>query len=115
MRKNQDERKSAGRGTATLADETVASVVLLGVRATEKAYVRNTLGQYVFTVSRNATKPQIRRAVESAYDVTVLSVNTGRLPGKKRGSVGRRGSTKAVKKAVVTLSKGSSLELFKGI
>jgi large subunit ribosomal protein L23 len=107
--------KPSKRGPVTLADETLAANILRGARTTEKSYVLNALGQYVFTVAGDATKPEVRRAVETAYGVSVLSVNVSRLPGKKKGFGSRRGMTKSVKKAIVTLPKGTELELFKGI
>ncbi len=121
MQKTGDEKKdvkasgSAGRSVVTPADERLAASVLRGARMTEKSYVLNALGQYVFSVSGDATKRQVRRAVEAAYGISVLSVNMSRLPGKKKGFGGRRGTTRAMKKAIVTLPKGTELELFKGI
>lgn len=114
-KKETPEKKVVKRGNATPADEAGATRVLRAARMTEKSYVLNALGKYVFTVSADATKAQVRRAVETAYGVPVLSVNMSRLPGKRKGFGGRRGVTKSVKKAVVTLPKGTDLELFKGI
>lgn len=121
MKKTTDEKKGSAskkavkREVSSSVDEAVVTNVLRAARMTEKSYVLNALGQYVFSVSADATKTQVRRAVESAYGVSVLSVNMSRLPGKKKGFGGRRGSTKSVKKAIVTLPKGTELELFKGI
>ncbi len=65
----------------------------------------------VLKVDKNANKVQIRQAVESAFGVKVKSVNTVNVrPKKKR--VGRyEGTTKAYKKAIVTLAEGSELDL----
>lgn len=65
----------------------------------------------VLKVDKNANKVQIRQAVESAFGVKVKSVNTVNVrPKKKR--VGRyEGTTKAHKKAIVTLAEGSELDL----
>ena len=114
-KKETPEHKTVKRGAVSLEDETRATRVLRAARMTEKSYVLNSLGQYVFSVSGDATKTDVRRAVEAAYGVPVLSVNMSRLPGKRKGFGGRRGSTKSVKKAIVTLPKGTDLELFKGI
>lgn len=64
-----------------------------------------------FKVSKNANKVQIRQAVEEAFGVKVTNVNTINVrPKKKR--VGRyEGTTKAYKKAIVTLAEGSKLDL----
>ncbi len=65
----------------------------------------------VLKVSRDANKIEIRQAVEKAFDVKVTNVNTVNVrPKKKR--VGRyEGTTKAYKKAIITLAKGSKIEL----
>ncbi len=65
----------------------------------------------VLKVDKNANKVQIRQAVENAFDVKVKNVNTINVrPKKKR--VGRyEGTTKAYKKAIVTLAEGSELDL----
>lgn len=65
----------------------------------------------VLEVAKDANKIQIRQAVESAFGVKVKSVNTVNVrPKKKR--VGRyTGTTKAYKKAIVTLAEGSTLDL----
>lgn len=65
----------------------------------------------VLKVDKNANKVQIRQAVESAFGVKVKNVNTVNVrPKKKR--VGRyEGTTKAYKKAIVTLAEGSELDL----
>lgn len=65
----------------------------------------------VLKVSKEANKVQIRQAVEAAFNVKVSSVNTINVrPKKKR--VGRyEGTTKAYKKAIVTLAEGSELDL----
>lgn len=87
---------------------------LLKPRITEKAYALNGANQFVFEVSRDAHKSVIARAVQEAYGVDVLDVRTVNLPAKtkvfgRRGTTGRRN---AVKKAIVTLKEGQSIELF---
>ena len=64
-----------------------------------------------------ATKPEIKRAVELAFEVTVESVNTLRVRGRRpRGAFGRRaGNLPFKKKAIVTLATGDSIELFEGV
>ena len=66
---------------------------------------------YTFKVAAYATKPQIKKAIERAFGVTVVSVNTLNTKSKKR-RVGRYpGKTKTYKKAIVTLDKDSKIEL----
>lgn len=79
---------------------------------TEKGTLQMELGKYVFDVLPKATKPEIKAAIESLFDVTVTKVNTLTLPRKKR-RVGRFMGYKAqYKRAIVTLKEGDSIVLF---
>lgn len=90
--------------------------VLLRPILTEKGnYQVDKLGQYTFEVSTRANKIQVREAVETAFKVTVLDVSIMNIRGKQR-RVGRRvGTTKAWKKAIVTLAPGQSISFFEGV
>ncbi len=79
---------------------------------TEKATRQMEENKYVFDVLPKATKPEIKAAIESLFDVSVTSVNTLKLPRKKR-RVGRYIGYKAqYKRAIVTLKEGDSITLF---
>ena len=79
---------------------------------TEKGTIQRELNKYVFDVLPTATKPDIRAAVESLFDVTVVKVNTLKLPRKKR-RVGRfEGYKTQYKRAIVTLKDGDTIALF---
>ena len=81
---------------------------------TEKATLQMEENKYVFDVLPQATKPEIKAAIESLFDVTVTSVNTLKLPRKQR-RVGRFiGYKPRYKRAIVTLQEGDSIysELF---
>ncbi len=81
---------------------------------TEKATLQMEENKSVFDVLPQATKPEIKAAIESLFDVTVTSVNTLKLPRKKR-RVGRFiGYKPQYKRAIVTLQEGDSIysELF---
>jgi large subunit ribosomal protein L23 len=96
----------------SVRDKALATAVLLRPRITEKAYALNALNQYVFQVTPKATKTEIKKAVEAAYGVTVLSVAITKLPGKKK-NIGRRiGERSGVRKAVVRLKAGETITLF---
>lgn len=83
---------------------------------TEKAMLAADFdNQYTFEVAMQANKPMIRDAVEQAFDVDVLKVNTMIMPGKPRRWGRRVSYTPAWKKAVVTLAPGQSIELFEGV
>lgn len=79
---------------------------------TEKATRLLEDNQYVFDVVPKATKPEIKAAIESLFDVKVTSVNTLR-PAKKKRRVGRFVGFKPLyKRAIVTLKEGDSIALF---
>jgi len=83
---------------------------------TEKSTMLGAQNKYVFEVAPAANKPQIKEAVEKAFDVTVTAVNTSVVRGKIR-RFGRRtgGQQPSWKKAIVTLVPGDQIELFEGI
>ena len=82
---------------------------------TEKSTGMQSRNRYVFEVPRRATKHQIKEAVQLAFDVTVLKVNTMNVRGKRK-RYGQRFSTKpSWKKAIVTLSANDSITLFEGV
>ncbi|NET56324.1 MAG: 50S ribosomal protein L23 [Symploca sp. SIO2E6] len=89
----------------------LADLVLRPI-VTEKATILLEQNKYVFEVIPKATKPEIKAAIESLFEVKVVGVNTLRLPRKKR-RVGRFiGYKPQYKRAVVTLAAGDSITLF---
>ncbi|MBE9077635.1 50S ribosomal protein L23 [Romeria aff. gracilis LEGE 07310] len=79
---------------------------------TEKATLLLENNQYTFEVAPKATKPQIKAAVESLFDVKVQGVSTLNPPRKKR-RVGRfMGYRPVYKRAIVTLAPGDTITLF---
>ena len=88
--------------------------VIIEPVVSEKSYALLEEGVYTFIVHPSATKPEIRDAVETIFDVTVLKVNTQNRKGKRMrnrrtGVYGQRSSTK---RALVTLAEGDSIDLF---
>jgi large subunit ribosomal protein L23 len=81
---------------------------------TEKSTLLGESGRYVFEVRKDATKPQIKRAVEAAFDVTVVNVNTLMVHGKTKRYGPRPTTGPSRKKAIVTLRAGESIQLFEG-
>jgi large subunit ribosomal protein L23 len=77
------------------------------------------LGQYGFVVNRKANKVEVKQAIEKMYGVNVQSVNTMIIPGKKRSRNTKSkfivGRTSAVKKAIVTLAKGETIDFYSNI
>ena len=82
---------------------------------TEKATVASESNQFVFRVARNATKPQIKAAVEKLFDVKVTAVNTLVRKGKTKAFRGIRGRQQDVKKAIVTLRDGDRIDVTTGL
>jgi len=68
--------------------------------------------KYVFEVATDANKIQIKKAIEELFKVDVTKVRTMRIPGKNKRVRFHIGRTPEWKKAVVTLKKGDSIELF---
>jgi large subunit ribosomal protein L23 len=80
----------------------------------EKSYAGIEHNRYTFEVHKSARKPEIADAVAAVFNVTVVSVNTMNVPGKKRRLRASQGMTRTWKKAVVTLKQGDTIEFFEG-
>ena len=72
-------------------------------------------GKYTFEVAPDATKVEIRHAVEKLFDVKVKSVRTMNMPGKKRRLGRSLGRKPHWKKAVVEMAEGEMIEMFEGV
>ena len=82
---------------------------------TEKATIASESNQFVFRVARNATKPQIKAAIEKLFDVKVTAVNTLLRKGKRKVFRGVRGRQQDMKKAIVTLADGYRIDMTTGL
>jgi large subunit ribosomal protein L23 len=82
---------------------------------TEKSTLASERGQVVFRVPLEATKPEIAEAVETLFKVKVKAVNTLRVKGKNKAFRGRPFTRSTVKKAVVTLEEGHSIDVTTGL
>ena len=82
---------------------------------TEKSTRISELNQFVFRVLPDATKPEIKVAVEKLFSVKVDAVNTLNVKGKVKMFRGRRGKRSDFKKAVVTLAEGQKIDVTTGI
>ncbi len=89
--------------------------VIVAPVITEKATFASELNKVVFKVRKDATKPQIKAAVEGLFDVKVESVNTLVRKGKTKVFRGTRGQQSDVKKAVVTLAEGHRIDVTTGL
>jgi large subunit ribosomal protein L23 len=89
--------------------------VIVSPVITEKATALSEQNKVVFRVSPDATKTAIKAAVERLFDVKVVSVNTLVTKGKEKIFRGRKGRRSDVKKAVVTLAEGQSIDVTTGL
>ena len=85
--------------------------IIIAPVITEKSNANRVNNVYTFKVADNANKIQIKKAIEEAFGVTVVKVNTLNTKSKKK-RVGRyTGKTKTYKKAFITLKDGDSIEM----
>jgi large subunit ribosomal protein L23 len=88
---------------------------ILSPLVTEKATALSERNQVVFKVAIDATKPEIKAAVEGLFGVKVLAVNTMVVKGKTKRFRGREGQRSDWKKAMVRLAEGQSIDLTTGL
>ena len=87
------------------------SDVIIAPVITEKSMMERSNNVYTFKVAKDATKDEIKNAVEKAFNTSVKSVNTLNTKSKKRRVGKYAGKTKTYKKAIVTLKDGASIEI----
>ena len=82
---------------------------------TEKSTLLQDDDRYTFEVAKSATKHQIKEAVEEAFNVRVLRVNTMMVRGRRRRMGPRFSTSRSWKKAVVQVAPGNSITIFEGV
>mgnify|MGYP001078152543 CR=1 FL=1 len=82
---------------------------------TEKSTLLQEQGRYTFEVAPSATKLQIKQAVEEAFNVEVVRVNTMNVRGKMKRFGPRLAAKPAWKKAIVQLAPGNTITIFEGV
>jgi large subunit ribosomal protein L23 len=82
---------------------------------TEKSTKASEHNKVVFNVARQATKADVKAAVEALFKVKVTAVNTLNRKGKNRRFRGFKGRTSDVKRAIVTLAEGQSIDVTTGL
>lgn len=95
--------------TASLYDVIVAPVI------TEKTTAVSEHNQVVFKVRKDATKAEIKSAVEKLFDVKVVAVNTLIRKGKSKRFRGIAGRQNSIKKAIVRLAEGEKIDVTMGV
>ena len=94
---------------------TGVSDVIVKPLITEKSATLASAGQYVFVVRKNANRIEVRSAIKSMYGITPVSVNISNVRGKRVRFGRRRGKRKDWKKAIVTLPKGKTINVYEGV
>ncbi|MGF1477166.1 MAG: 50S ribosomal protein L23 [Geminicoccaceae bacterium] len=89
--------------------------IILSPVITEKSTLGGEHNQVTFRVRNEATKPEIRTAIEALFGVKVKKVNTLNQNGKTKRFRGQLGKRKDVKKAIVTLEEGHNIDVTTGI
>ncbi|MEN2787441.1 50S ribosomal protein L23 [Sphingomonas qilianensis] len=89
--------------------------VIVAPHITEKATLLSENNAVVFRVSNDATKPEIKAAVEALFSVKVLGVNTIVQKGKTKKWKGVPYTKSDIKKAIVTLADGQSIDVTQGV
>lgn len=102
------------RGRIGISPERMYEVILSPV-ITEKATLASEHNQVVFRVPIEATKPEIRAAVEGLFGVKVVGVNTIIQKGKVKMWRGRKGRRNDTKKAIVRLAEGDTIDVTTGV
>jgi large subunit ribosomal protein L23 len=97
-----------------MTTEQIYDMILAPV-VTEKSTRMSEHNQVTFRVPLDATKPEIKAAVEKLFQVKVKAVNTLRVKGKRKLFRGRRGQRSDYKKAMVTLVEGHKIDVTTGI
>ena len=89
--------------------------IILSPVITDKATMAGEHNQVTFRVANDATKPEIKQAVEKLFDVKVKAVNTLRQIGKVKRFRGKLGKRSDYKKAIVSLADGHSIDVTTGL
>ena len=105
-------RRSARNVTVT---EIEAYDLIRAPMVTEKSTMGSEHNQVTFRVPLNATKPEIRAAVETLFKVKVKAVNTLRQKGKTKLFRGKLGRRPDYKKAIVSLVEGETIDVTSGV
>lgn len=92
-----------------------AQDVILAPVVSEKSYAENEKGKFRFRVLKNATKVDVKKAVEKLFKVKVVDVNVQKVRGKFKRLGRNSGMTSDWKKAIVTLAPGQHIDFFEKV
>ena len=89
--------------------------IIISPSITEKATFLSEQNKIVFKVNKKAKKDSIKRSIEKIFKVNVIKINTINLKGKSKIVKGKKSRKPDIKKAIITLKKGQSIDLSTGI
>ena len=92
-----------------ISDERAFSIINKPIM-TEKSTNLNQYNQYSFVVSKDSSRYEIKKAIEKIFKVKVTKVNTSVMRGKLKSFKGKLGYKKDIKKAIVTLAEGNTID-----
>ena len=95
---------------APAGSQSHAAALILRPRVTEKSGVLSQMNVYTFEVATNANKDSISKAIQALYKVSPIKVAITKLPAKRVFVRGKKGVVSGVKKALVTLKKGDTID-----
>lgn len=95
-----------------MAVDKAAHEIIIKPIVSEKSYAQSDRGRYTFEVAPNASKIEIKRAIEEIFKVKVVSVNTLHRLGKRVRTMRGFGKRNDQKRAIVTLAKGQTIDVF---
>ncbi len=101
--------KKSNEITAKMYDTLTRPVI------TEKSMIASEAGKYIFKVAIDATKADIKAAVEAIFNVNVVKVNTIKQFGKEKRFRGHLGNRSDYKKAIISLADGQALDVTTGV
>lgn len=116
-KKKKDSKKKAEKKVkkSKAKAESNAYKVLFYPQISEKATYLGEENKYVFIVSKDANKTQIKQAIKDVYGIKPLSVNTIKVAGKARRYGKVQGKTVGYKKAIVALPEGETIQIYDGV
>lgn len=112
---SQSKKEKGGVAVKGVSGRALSASILLEPVITEKAHAVSGQNKYVFLVASNANKGSIKHSIEELYGVHVVKVSVSVMKPRKRVFGRTVGMTKGRKKTVVTVKKGQSIDLFKGV
>jgi large subunit ribosomal protein L23 len=108
-------KKAAAKGDAAAVKNRKLYDVIVRPVLTEKAHNALQFNKVTFAIAPGATKRDVKAAVESLFKVDVVKVNTINTEGKLKNFRGQRGQRSDLRKAIVTLAAGQSIDLAAGL